>query len=221
MTEPLGSTIGIIAIYENVLLRGRKSILSLKSGIQLIIGLGNPGPEYEHTRHNAGAWFVAELVEKAHALLRRETQFLGWHCLAHLDHYDCHLLVPTTYMNHSGLSVKTVSRFYKIEPAAILIAHDEIDLPVGEVRLKYDGGHGGHNGLRDIIQHLNTNKFYRLRIGVGRPNNKEVVDYVLKPPKRAEREQINAGIERVYDILPLIFAGEFQKAMHQLHTDNT
>jgi PTH1 family peptidyl-tRNA hydrolase len=195
-----------------------EAALSSKSGVQLIVGLGNPGAEYEHTRHNAGAWFVTDLAHKAHTLLRREARFQGQHCLAHLDHHDCHLLIPTTYMNHSGMSVKAVSHFYKIEPTAILIVHDEIDLPVGEVRLKYEGGHGGHNGLRDIIQHLNTNKFYRLRIGVGRPHSKEVVDYVLEPPRRAELEQINAGIEKAYEILPLVLAGEFQKAMHKLHT---
>lgn len=192
--------------------------MSSGSGIQLIVGLGNPGAEYEHTRHNAGAWFVEELVQKAHASLRRETKFQGMHCLSHLDHHDCHLLIPSTYMNHSGMAVKAISSFYKIEPKAILIAHDEIDLPVGEVRLKYEGGHGGHNGLRDIIQHLGTNKFYRLRIGVGRPSSKEVVDYVLEPPRQAERELIDKGLDRVYEVLPLVLEGEIQKAMHKLHT---
>lgn len=187
-------------------------------GIQLIVGLGNPGAEYEQTRHNAGAWFVDQLVRSAHAALRRETKFHGLHAFAHFEQYDCHLLIPTTYMNHSGLSVKAVANFYKIEPAAILIAHDEIDLPVGEVRLKYDGGHGGHNGLKDIIQQLHTKQFYRLRIGVGRPSHQEVVNYVLEPPKRAERDHINQVLSKSYDILPLVFAGKFQKAMHQLHS---
>jgi PTH1 family peptidyl-tRNA hydrolase len=196
----------------------KEMAMSSSSGIQLIVGLGNPGAEYEHTRHNAGAWFVEELAQKAHKSLRRETKFQGMHCFAHLDKNDCHLLVPNTYMNHSGISVKAVASFYKIDPAAILIAHDEIDLPVGQVRLKYEGGHGGHNGLRDIIQHLGTNKFYRLRIGVGRPTSKEVVDYVLEPPKRAEREQIDAGLLRANDVLALVLNGDFQKAMHQLHT---
>jgi PTH1 family peptidyl-tRNA hydrolase len=121
-------------------------------------------------------------------------------------------------MNHSGTAVKAVSHFYKIEPAAILIVHDEIDLPVGEVRLKYEGGHGGHNGLRDIIDHLNTKQFYRLRIGVGRPASKEVIDYVLEPPKRIERDQINTSLSKAYEILPMLLNGEFQKAMHRLHT---
>jgi len=192
-----------------------------ETGIQLIVGLGNPGMEYEHTRHNAGAWFVTELAQKAHTSLRRETKFQGLISTAHLESYDCHLLIPTTYMNHSGMAVKAMANFYKLAPSTILIAHDEIDLPVGEVRLKYEGGHGGHNGLRDIIQHLNSNQFYRLRIGVGRPTRKEVVDYVLEPPRRAEREQIDASFLRVYDVLPLLLAGQFQKAMHRLHTSST
>lgn len=193
--------------------------LSSQTGIQLIVGLGNPGAEYEQTRHNAGAWFVTELIQKAQTHLRRETKFQGLFSSATLDHHDCHFLIPTTYMNHSGMAVKAVTSFYKIAPSAILIAHDEIDLPVGEVRLKYEGGHGGHNGLRDIIQHLNSNQFYRLRIGVGRPVRKEVVDYVLEPPRRAEREQIDTSFLRVYDVLPLLLAGQFQKAMHKLHTN--
>ena len=189
-----------------------------ETGIQLIVGLGNPGAEYEQTRHNAGAWFVTELAEKARTTLRRETKFQGLLSLAHLENHDCHLLIPTTYMNLSGMAVKAVANFYKIVPAAILIAHDEIDLPVGEIRLKYEGGHGGHNGLRDIIQHLNSNKFYRLRIGVGRPVHKEVVGYVLEPPKKAERELIDASFAKVYEVLPLLLTGQFQKAMHLLHT---
>jgi PTH1 family peptidyl-tRNA hydrolase len=192
-----------------------------ESGIQLIVGLGNPGTKYEHTRHNAGAWFVTELVHKAHAILRREAKFQGWHVTGHLDGHDCLFLIPTTYMNHSGMAVQAVANFYKIAPSSILIVHDEIDLPVGEIRLKYEGGHGGHNGLRDIMQHLNSQQFYRLRIGVGRPQHKEIIDYVLEPPNRAEYEQIQQSFLKVYDVLPLLFQGQFQKAMHQLHTTTT
>jgi PTH1 family peptidyl-tRNA hydrolase len=183
------------------------------------VGLGNPGAEYEHTRHNAGAWFVADLVHRIHAILRRESKFQAMHCFTQLDHHDCHLLIPTTFMNHSGAAVKAAAHFYKINPHSILIVHDEIDLPTGEVRLKYEGGHGGHNGLRDIIQQLGTSKFYRLRIGVGRPSGKEVVDYVLEPPKKIERKQIDAGIEKAFDVLPLVLEGKFQNAMHKLHTN--
>lgn len=190
-------------------------------GIQLIVGLGNPGAEYEKTRHNAGAWFVEELAHQFHATLRHSTKFQGLHCSTQLHHHDCQLLIPTTFMNLSGQSVQAVASYYKIPSEAILVLHDEIDLPVGEVRLKYDGGHGGHNGLRDIIQHLGSNKFYRLRIGVGHPGvSKEVVDYVLKPPRKEEREQIDRSFEEVNKIMPLMVEGAYQKAMQQLHSEN-
>ncbi len=188
-------------------------------GTQLIVGLGNPGAEYERTRHNAGAWFIEELADKIHAILRPVTQFQGLHCFTQLYQHDCHLFIPTTFMNHSGQAVQALASYYKIAPEAILVLHDELDLPVGEVRLKFDGGHGGHNGLRDIIQHLGTNRFYRLRIGVGHPgNSKEVTDYVLKPPKKGEREQIDLALQEANKILPLVLEGAYQKAMHQLHT---
>ena len=193
----------------------------MSSGIQLIVGLGNPGAEYGRTRHNAGAWFVEKLAKSVQANLRPAPKFRGLHATVHLHGHDCHLFIPTTFMNESGLSVTAIANFYKIHPNAILIAHDEIDLPVGEIRLKLDGGHGGHNGLRDIIHHFNTKQFYRLRIGVGHPgNSKEVVDYVLHPPKKIEREQIDAAIEKAENIVPLVLRGEFQKAMQALHTQN-
>jgi PTH1 family peptidyl-tRNA hydrolase len=191
----------------------------MSHGIQLIVGLGNPGEKYEQTRHNAGAWFLAMLANKEQAVLRPVAKFQGLHCLASICHQDCHLLVPTTFMNHSGQAVQALASYYKISPDAILVLHDEIDLPLGNVRLKFDGGHGGHNGLRDIIQHLGTRQFYRLRIGVGHPgNSKEVVDYVLKPPPKEEREQINLAFQEIENILPLIMAGDYQKAMQRLHT---
>ncbi len=190
-------------------------------GIQLIVGLGNPGEEYEKTRHNAGAWFVEALADQAHSILRPMSKFQGLHCLTKLYHHDCHLLIPMTFMNNSGQAVQALASYYKIPPEAILILHDEIDLPAGEVRLKFEGGHGGHNGLRDIIQHLGTNKFYRLRIGVGHPgSSKEVVNYVLKPPKKEEREQIDLALQEANKIIPLVMAGDYQKAMHQLHTSS-
>ncbi len=191
----------------------------MSSGIQLIVGLGNPGADYESTRHNAGAWFVLGLVHAAHATLRHEAKLHGLHTTARLEGHDVHLLIPATYMNLSGQSVGALANYYKIPPEAILIAHDEIDLPVGDVRLKFDGGHGGHNGLRDIISHLNTNQFHRLRIGVGHPgNSKEVIDYVLKPPKKSERELIDAALHDAQRALPNLLSGQFQKAMQELHT---
>ena len=192
----------------------------MSSAIQLIVGLGNPGAEYEETRHNAGAWFVLNITRQYHATLRHESKFFGLHCQMKSNNEDCHFLIPTTFMNLSGQAVKAVSKFYKISPENILIAHDEIDLPVGVVRLKQGGGHGGHNGLRDIIEKLGTPNFYRLRIGVGHPgDSREVVDYVLNKPKKAEREEIDFALQRAEKILPFVLAGEFQKAMHELHTE--
>lgn len=191
-----------------------------QSGIQLIVGLGNPGEQYASTRHNAGAWFVEGLARLGGVTLRPETRFRGLHGLARFEEADCHLFIPMTYMNHSGQAVKLISHFYKLPPESILIAHDEIDLPAADVRLKFDGGAGGHNGLTDIIRHLNTRQFYRLRIGVGRPSpaSQEVVDYVLNPPKKQEREQIDMALLEANNILPLLLTGQFQKAMHRLHT---
>jgi len=187
--------------------------------VSLIVGLGNPGAQYEDTRHNAGAWFTHHLIENAHATARHAPKFQGLHCITQLHNQECHLLIPTTFMNLSGQAVQAVASYYKIAPEHILVAHDEIDLPAGEIRLKFDGGHGGHNGLRDIIRHLNSNKFYRLRIGVGHPGDSKLVhDYVLHPPKKAEREQINAGMDKAMQTMPLILRGEFQKAMLELHT---
>lgn len=187
--------------------------------IALIVGLGNPGAEYAKTRHNAGAWFVQELAEKHHATLHHETKFLGFHCITKIDGHDCHLLIPTTFMNLSGQSVKAVANYYKITPNQILVAHDEIDLPTGEIRLKFDGGHGGHNGLRDIISHFSSNQFHRLRIGIGHPGDSKLVhDYVLNPPKKSERELIDQALQNADQVMPLLLKGEFQKATQKLHT---
>lgn len=189
------------------------------SGILLIVGLGNPGLEYENTRHNAGAWFVENLAAKVHASLRPNAKFHGLHAAVKLHDHDCHLLIPTTFMNLSGQAVNALTTYYKIPPQQILVAHDEIDLPVGIARIKYDGGHGGHNGLRDMIRHLNTNQFYRLRIGVGRPtHSQEVENYVLNAPKKIEREQIDHSIQNAEDVFPLLLKGEMQKAMQTLHS---
>ncbi|MCD6039409.1 MAG: pth [Gammaproteobacteria bacterium] len=192
----------------------------MSQGIQLIVGLANPGAQYQQTRHNAGAWFVEALANKMHAVLRPVTKFQGWHSLTQIYSQNCHLLIPTTFMNHSGQAVQAVASYYKIAPSAILVLHDEIDLPVGGIRLKFDGGHGGHNGVRDVIQHLGTGQFYRVRIGVGHPgNSKDVVDYVLKSPKKEEREQIDLALQKAGQVLSLMMAGEYQKAMQQLHTE--
>lgn len=191
----------------------------MSSGIQLIVGLGNPGQEYEQTRHNAGAWFVLELAHSVHTTLRHVSKYHGLHAQIKLHGHECHLLIPTTFMNLSGQSVQALASYYKIPANAILVAHDEIDLPAGEARLKFDGGHGGHNGLRDIIRHLNTNQFHRLRIGVGHPgNSKHVADYVLKAPGKSERMLIDDAMQDINRIVPLVLEGHFQKAMNELHT---
>jgi PTH1 family peptidyl-tRNA hydrolase len=191
----------------------------LSSGILLIVGLANPGTEYEHTRHNAGAWFVSTLADDANISLRHNAKFHGLHGTAKVKGHECHLLIPSTYMNLSGQAVQAIANYYKIPTQAILIAHDEIDLPPGVIRLKMAGGHGGHNGLRDIISHLNSREFYRLRIGVGHPgNSKDVTDYVLAAPKKAERVEIDNALKAAEEILPLVMEGQFQKAMQLLHT---
>lgn len=189
------------------------------SGIQLIVGLANPGTEYAKTRHNAGAWFVEALAKDARTQLRFETKYHGLHSKVELDEKPSHLLIPTTFMNRSGQAVSACMRYLKITTEALLIVHDDIDLPVGTVRLKFDGGDGGHNGLKDIISHLDSKKFFRLRIGVGRPPHKDVVDYVLTPPSKDQRKKIDDAIIRAEVVIPLILTGEIQKAMQQLHTE--
>lgn len=194
----------------------------MSNGIHLIVGLGNPGADYEHTRHNAGAWFILELAKTFHANLRHEAKFHGFHGTARIHGHECHLLIPTTFMNLSGQSVNAFASYYKIPANEILVAHDELDLPTSEIRIKFDGGHGGHNGLRDIIRHLNTNQFHRLRIGIGHPgNSKDVTNYVLKNPGKSEREEIDAAMARANAVLPFMLEGEFQKAMMQLHSNAT
>lgn len=189
--------------------------------IQLIVGLANPGKEYADTRHNAGAWFVDDICQEARVSLRSESKFHGLYGQATLHQHAFQLLIPTTFMNHSGQAVRACANYLKIPATSILIAHDEIDLPVGTIKLKFDGGHGGHNGLDDIIRHLNTKQFYRLRIGVGHPgNSKDVVDYVLNNPSKSDRQKIEAAIQRAQDVLPLILSGDMHRAMQALHTES-
>ena len=189
------------------------------ASIQLIAGLANPGKEYALTRHNAGAWFINELAENAHLALRHEAKYHGLHSVAKWQQGTCHLLIPTTFMNHSGQAIAACMKYHKIPPESVLIVHDDIDLPVGTIKLKFDGGDGGHNGLKDIIRHLNTKQFYRLRIGVGRPRS-DVEDYVLNPPSKADKQTIMLALQDAQMVLPFILAGEMQKAMQQLHTNN-
>lgn len=189
--------------------------------IQLLIGLANPGKEYAATRHNAGAWFIDQLAKNCHVTLKPEAKFHSLHTQVMLHHQPCHLLIPTTFMNHSGRAVRAFMHYHKIVPENILIAHDDIDLPVGTIKLKFAGGDGGHNGLKDIISQLSSKEFYRLRVGVGHPGNRtEVVDYVLSPPGKLDRQKINDALIKAETVLPLIVSGHLQQAMHQLHTDH-
>lgn len=190
------------------------------AGIRLIVGLGNPGSEYEGTRHNAGAFFVRALAERAGADLRDESRFSGETGRGVFAGHDLRLLIPTTFMNRSGRSVAAMATFFKVAPEEILVAHDELDIPPGEARFKQDGGHGGHNGLRDIIPALaGSRNFHRLRIGIGHPGSAaQVSGYVLRKPPAAERDAIDASIDAAIDALPLLLDGQPGKAMTQLHS---
>lgn len=187
--------------------------------IKLIVGLGNPGPQYQDTRHNAGAWLVYQLATHCQKALKIDTKFKSLSTQIQLGHYTCRLAIPITYMNLSGDSVLALSQFYNITPNEILVAHDDLDLPVGTIRLKLDGGHGGHNGLRDIFTKLGTRTFYRLRIGIGHPGHKDgVTNYVLHKPSIDEKKHILEALDSALEILPLILQGEWNQATKLLHT---
>lgn len=188
--------------------------------ISLIVGLGNPGKEHEGDRHNAGADFAQALAHARNAILKPEKKYFGLTGKFTYNGKDIHLLIPTTYMNLSGKSVAALSAFYKIPVEQILVCHDELDFPPGDIRLKKGGGHGGHNGLRDTIAALgNQNGFLRLRIGIGHPGDaSQVADYVLKNPTKSERKLIGQGIEHALAVIDLVIAGHTEKAMHQLHS---
>jgi len=188
--------------------------------VQLIVGLGNPGPEYANPRHNAGQDLVEELARQYNIPLSSTPKFFGYSGRGTIQGQDVRLLVPTTYMNRSGQAVSALAQFYRIPPEAILVAHDELDLPPGTARFKFSGGHGGHNGLRDIISALGNNKdFARLRLGIGHPGNaKQVADYVLKRAPQAENELIQTGIERSLAVIRDIVSGDWERAMRTLHT---
>lgn len=189
------------------------------AGIQLIVGLGNPGPQYANTRHNVGFWLAERFLEQARATLLPENKFKGHVGLVQTGNLNCRVLLPMTYMNRSGEAVLAMANFYKILPNQILVVHDELDLPVGSARLKFDGGHGGHNGLRDIDARLNTKGFYRLRLGIGHPGNKDdVSDYVLHRPSKSDEQSILTAIDHALSVLPDVLNGNIDKAMNVLHT---
>ena len=183
---------------------------------RLIVGLGNPGRDYEETRHNAGFWFCARLAQTWRVPLAVESRFHG---IVGRSAQSVWILLPQTFMNRSGQAVGALARFHRITPAEILVVHDELDIPPGQLRLKFGGGMGGHNGLKDITAHLGTQDYWRLRIGIGHPGDRnEVVNYVLKPPRREERAEIDAAIERALDLMPLIEKGEWNAATQRANT---
>ena len=189
--------------------------------IRMIVGLGNPGSEYEGTRHNAGQDLVEQLARATASPLTNTPKFFGASSLCHIAGDDLRLLVPSTFMNRSGQAVAALSRFYKIEPEAILVVHDELDLAPGVARFKVGGGHGGHNGLRDIISALGNNKnFARLRIGIGHPGHANAVaSYVLKRAQQADRDKISVAIDEALKIIDELVQGDWDKATRQLHTN--
>ncbi|MEC8357826.1 MAG: aminoacyl-tRNA hydrolase [Pseudomonadota bacterium] len=189
--------------------------------LKVIVGLGNPGPKHDSDRHNAGAIFLHHLCKSYGGSLRGESKFFGEFDSIRIDGHDIKLLLPTTFMNHSGKSVAALCKFFKIEPQHMLVAYDEIDFDVGVTRFKDGGGHGGHNGIRDIISALGgQNGFYRLRIGVGHPGHKSMVaNYVLSPPSRSEAQIIMSDIEEAIRVIPKAVAGEWEDAMKLLHTN--
>jgi PTH1 family peptidyl-tRNA hydrolase len=187
--------------------------------IKLIVGLGNPGSEYEATRHNAGFWWLDELARERNASFRNDGKFHGLVARTTLHGHEVHLLKPQTFMNVSGRAVVALALFYKILPDQILVVHDELDLPPGSAKLKLGGGHGGHNGLKDIIAHLGSREFWRLRVGIGHPGERaEVVNYVLKAPRKEEQVLIDEAMRRAQDVASLIIEGKQEAAMLKLHS---
>lgn len=208
---PPGRAAGFFSVEDGIM-----------TAIRLVVGLGNPGPEYQKTRHNAGFWLVDELAWDYRQSFHAEGKFFGECARAQLPGgADLWLLKPATFMNLSGQAVVALARFYKILPDEILVVHDELDLPPGTARFKQGGGHGGHNGLKDIIARLGSRDFWRLRLGIGHPGDRnEVVNYVLKKPRSEEQGAIDQAIVEALKVLPQAIGGDMAGAMLQLHTAN-
>lgn len=186
------------------------------SGIKLFVGLGNPGDKYVATRHNAGFWWIDQIAAQTNSPLATDTKMFG---IVAKYQQDKWLLKPTTFMNASGKSIVALANYYKILPAEILVIHDELDLPAGTVKLKFGGGHGGHNGLKDTHAALGTADYWRLRIGIGHPGERnEVINYVLKAPLKDEQSAIDDSIMKSANLLDALIAGDFESAMLKLHT---
>ena len=190
------------------------------SEIKLIVGLGNPGDKYKDTRHNAGEWLVERLAQRFNFSLKEESKFFGKTARAVINGQEIRFLVPTTFMNLSGKAVGALATFYRIQPEQILIAHDELDLPPGTVKIKLGGGHGGHNGLRDSIAQLSNNKnFYRLRVGIGHPGDKNLVAaYVLSKPSPTDLTLIDKALEEATDCVEVLLKDGIKKATNRLNS---
>jgi len=187
--------------------------------MKLIVGLGNPGDRYDQTRHNAGFWFVDDIARAYGGQFRSESRFSGETCRVVIDGQDIWLLKPSTFMNRSGTAVSALARFYKIPPSEMLVAHDELDIAPGRLKLKCGGGNAGHNGLKDIQSHLGTADFWRLRIGIGHPGHRDqVTQFVLQSPSKAECALIDQAIDEAVRALPLIISGDIARATECLHS---
>ena len=192
--------------------------------IRLVVGLGNPGSEYERTRHNAGFWLADRIADDLKTSFSLEKSFSAHVAKARLGGENVLIAKPMTYMNRSGQSVGALARFYKLTPEQVLVLHDELDLLPGQVKLKQGGGHAGHNGLRDIQAALGNPNFWRLRLGIGHPRTlglqQQVADFVLHPPRREEQDALDVVIDRCRVVLPQLLDGNFNRAVAQLHADN-
>lgn len=187
------------------------------STIKVIAGLGNPGPSYQATRHNAGAWFIEQIARAYNIELQSNRQAPVFSGEVTVEGERCYLIIPKSYMNLSGQPIQQFMHFYKLSPSDLLVAHDELDIPVGDLRLKQGGGHGGHNGLRSIVQQLGSSEFKRLRIGIAHPGHADkVADYVLQKPSLADKQLIDDKIDEAVCRLPLIIKS-FSQAMNLLH----
>lgn len=189
------------------------------TGIKLFVGLGNPGKQYEDTRHNAGFWWIDHIGRLTNTRMNAEAKFFGSAGKLSSSDHEAWLLAPSTFMNLSGRSVGALAKFYKIPPEAILVIHDELDLPPGACKLKKGGGHGGHNGLKDINAQLGSNEYWRLRLGIGHPGDRNaVVNYVLHAPSKNELKAIEQSIEESASVLSQLLQGQFDQAMQTLHS---
>jgi len=196
----------------------------MQAPIRLIVGLGNPGPDYARTRHNAGFWLLDRIADDLHASCSLDKAFFAHVGKARVGGGNVLLAKPMTYMNRSGQSVGALTRFYKLAPESVLVLHDELDLLPGQVKLKQGGGHAGHNGLKDIQAALGGPGFWRLRLGIGHPRAlglaQPVIDFVLHPPRRDEQDALDAALDRCRAIVPSLLAGRFDQAVAQLHGGN-